>query len=168
MAVLATDIDFHLSGGAANADPNASLGGAISNNQITSGALHNLWDIVSGAESSAGDTEYRCIYVRNNSAQTLFNAHVYVSTESPSVGSDELIGLGTSAVNGVEQTVADESSAPAGVAFSQANGVGNALAIGDIPAGQHKAIWIQRDISIGAAAYNNDGPTLTVGGDTAA
>ncbi|MES9925977.1 MAG: hypothetical protein ABW152_18000 [Candidatus Thiodiazotropha endolucinida] len=168
MAVLAGDIDFHLSGGAANADPNVSLGGAISNNQIPDGGLHNLFDIVSGAESSAGDAEYRCLYVRNNSAQTLFSAYVYVNVESPSVGSDELIGLGSSGVNGTEQTVADEQTAPAGVTFQQANGQGNALAIGDIPAGEHMAIWVRRDISAGASAYNNDGPTLTVGGDTAA
>jgi hypothetical protein len=168
MAVLATDIDFHLSGGAANADPNASLGGEISSNQIADGGLHNLFDLVAGAESSAGDTEYRCLYVRNASAQTLFNAYVFVATESPSPGSDELIGLGSSGVNGVEQSVADEQTAPASVTFAQANGSGNALAIGDIPAGEHMAIWIQRDISVGASAYNNDGPTLTVGGDTAA
>ena len=76
MAVLAGDIDFHLSGGAANADPNASLGGAISNNQIVGGSLHNLFDQVAGAESSAGDSEYRCFYVRNNSAQTLSLIHI--------------------------------------------------------------------------------------------
>ncbi|MCU7841921.1 MAG: hypothetical protein KZQ94_21430 [Candidatus Thiodiazotropha sp. (ex Troendleina suluensis)] len=168
MVILATDIDFHLSGGAANADPDASLGGAISNTQIVGGGLHNLFDIVAGSESSAGDVEYRCFYVRNNAAQTLFNAYVYVNVESPSVGSDELIGLGTSAVNGVEQTVGDEQTAPAGVTFAQANGQGNSLAIGDIPAGEHKAIWIRRDISAGASAYNNDGPTLTAGGDTGA
>ncbi|MBV2125749.1 MAG: hypothetical protein KUF75_11400 [Candidatus Thiodiazotropha sp. (ex Ctena orbiculata)] len=168
MVILATDIDFHLSGGAANADPNASLGGAISNNQIPDGGLHNLFDIVSGAESSAGDAEYRCLYVRNNSAQTLINAWVCVITESPSADSDELIGLGTSAVNGTEQTVADEQSAPAGVSFAQANGEANALAIGDIPAGEHKAIWVRRDISAGAVAVNSDGPTLRAGGDTAA
>lgn len=168
MAVLATDIDYHLSGGAANAAPDASLGGAISNTQIVDAGAHNLFDIVAGAESSAGDAEYRCFYIRNNSAQTLINAYVFVATESPSAGSDELLGLGTSAVNGIEQTVVNESTAPAGVTFSQANGLANALAIGDIPAGEHKAIWIRRDISVGAAAYNDDGPTLTAGGDTAA
>ncbi|MCU7934130.1 MAG: hypothetical protein KZQ99_04525 [Candidatus Thiodiazotropha sp. (ex Dulcina madagascariensis)] len=168
MAVLATDIDYHLSGGAANADPSASLGGAISNTQIVDAGLHNLFDIVAGAESSAGDTEYRCFYVRNNAAQTLINAYVFVATESPSAGSDELLGLGTSAVNGIEQTVGDEQTAPAGVTFTQANGLGNALAIGDIPAGEHKAVWVRRDISVGASAYNNDAPILTAGGDTAA
>lgn len=168
MAVLAGDIDFHLSGGAANADPDASLGGIISNSQIVDAGLHNLFDIVDGAESAAGDAEYRCCYVRNNSAQTLFNAYVFVASESPSVGSDELIGLGSSGVNGVEQSVGDEQTAPAGVTFAQANGVGNALAIGDLPAGQHMAIWIRRDISPGASAYDNDVLTLTVGGDTAA
>ena len=169
MPIVSTDIDFHLSGGAANADPNASLGGIISANQIVDASLHNLFDQVSGAEASAGDVEYRCLYVKNaHGTLTLQNAVIYVLTETPSADSDELIGLGTSAVNGVEQTVADESTAPIGVTFAQANGSGNALSIGDIPAGQHKAIWIRRDISAAASAVNSDASVLRVQGETAA
>lgn len=169
MPIVSTDIDFHLSGGAANADPNASLGGVISSNQIVDASLHNLFDQVSGAEASAGDTEYRCLYVKNaHGTLTLQNAKVYVQTESGSADSDELIGLGTSAVNGTEQTVADESTAPAGVTFAQANGSANALTIGDIPAGQHKAIWVRRDISAAAAAANSDTSVIRVEGETAA
>lgn len=169
MPITAADIDYHLSGGAANADPNASLGGIISNNQIVDASLHNLFDQVSGDEASAGDSEYRCLYVRNaHGTLTLQNAKIYVQTESPSADSDELIGLGSSAINGVEQTVADESTAPAGVVFSQANGPGNALVIGDIPPGQHKAIWVRRDISAAASAVNNDSSVFRVEGETAA
>ena len=39
---------------------------------------------------------------------------------------------------------------------------------GDIPAGQHKAVWIKRIVNAGAAAYNSDGCTLTTKCDTAA
>lgn len=45
---------------------------------------------------------------------------------------------------------------------------GAALSIGDIPAGQHKAVWIKRIVNTGAIAYNNDTATLTVKCDTAA
>lgn len=169
MPILSTDIDYHLSGGAANSDPNASLGGVISANQIVDAGLHNLFDIVSSAEASAGDNEYRCFYVKNNHGSlTLLNAKIWVQVESPSGDTDEEIGLGTSAINGTEQTVADEQTAPAGVTFAQANGEGAALAIGDIPPGEHKAIWVKRAVSAAAAAANNDGPTFRVGGDTAA
>lgn len=169
MAILTTDISFQLSGGAANADPNASLGGEISANAIVDASSHNLFDLVSGDEASAGDAEYRCFYIKNNHGTlSMLGAKVFVQSETPSLDSDELIGLGSSAIGGIEQTVADESTAPAGVVFTQSNLEANALAIGDIPAGSHKAVWIRRDISAAASAVNNDASTIRVKFDTAA
>jgi hypothetical protein len=169
MAILATDIKFYLSGGAANSDPNASLGGAISATEIADATLHNLFDVVSGDEASAGDTEYRCFYVKNDHGTlTLQGASVWIQTATPSADSDCLLGLGSSAVNGTEQTVADESTAPTGVTFAQADGEVNELVIGDIPPGEHKAVWIRRDISANAAAYDNDSVVIRVKGETAA
>lgn len=168
MPILAADIQFRLSGGAANADGNASLGGEISANAV-SGALHAFFDRVTGAEAAAGDVEYRCLYVRNGHATlTLYGAVVWISTNTPSPDTVVAIGLGTSAINGVEQTVADESTAPAGVSFTEPDSYGAGLVIGDIPAGQHKAVWIRRTVTAAAAAYNNDGATLAFQGDSGA
>lgn len=169
MAVLTTDIKFFLAGGAANSDVDASLGGAKSSVEITDAALHNLFDVVSSAEASAGDIEYRCLYVENtNGTDTLLNAVAWLSANTPSGDTTLDIGLGTSAIDGTEQTVADESTAPAGVTFSAPATQGAGLAIGDLAAGQHKAIWLRRTVNATAAAYNNDGATLAVGGDTGA
>lgn len=131
---------------------------------------HNLWDVVSSAESSAGDTEYRCIYVKNTNTNslTLQNAKVWIQTQTPSADTSVEIGLGTSAVNGTEQTVTNESTAPSGVTFGTAAGEGNALSIGNIPAGQHKAIWIKRIVGAAATAANDDSYVLSYAGDTAA
>ena len=49
MAIISTDINYRLSGGAANSDTAASLGGAKS-----SVAASNYFDDVSSAEASAG------------------------------------------------------------------------------------------------------------------
>lgn len=167
--IAGTDIDFHLSGGAGNSDPNASLGGAISTTQIVAASLHNLFDIVSGDEASAGDVEYRCFYIKNaHGTLAMQNTEIWVQTETPSGDSDEEIGLGTSAINGTEQTVANEATAPSGVTFAQANGEGASLSIGNIPAGQHKAIWIKRTITASAAAVNSDASVLRVKCETAA
>ena len=169
MPITSTDLKFHLSGGAANSDPNAALGGAISTTQIVDATVANLFDNVSSAESAAGDTEYRCFYVKNTHATlTLQAAKVYIQTNTPSAETSAEIGLGTSAVNGTEQTVANESTAPSGVTFSTAAGSGNALSIGNIPAGQHKAIWLKRIVNAAAAAYNSDSVIIRVEGDTAA
>lgn len=167
MPIESTDIEFRLSGGGSNTDPNAALGGAKSSTEIGTG-LHNLFDIVSSAESAAGDTEYRCFYVHNAHATlTLENAVIYIQSNTPSTDTSAEIAVGSSAVNGTEQTIADESTAPTGVTFSTAT-VTAALALGDIPPGQHRAVWVKRIVAEGAAAYNDDQVTLRVQGDTAA
>lgn len=170
MPIISTDILYKLSGGAANSDPNASLGGVISSTSVNlSTTLHNLFDQVSSSESSAGDTEYRCLYVLNNHGTlTLQSAKVWIETNTPSTDTSAEIALGTSTVGGTEQTVSDESTAPTGVSWSSAAGESNALTIGDIAAGSHKAIWVKRVVSSSASAYNNDGVTIRVKGDTAA
>lgn len=169
MAIVSTDLKYRLSGGAANADPAAALGGAKSTTEITDATLHNLFDQVSSAETTAGDTEYRCLYVHNAHATlTLQSAKVFIQTQTPASDTSAEIALGTSAVNGTEQTIANESTAPTGVTWTALTGEANALSIGDIPAGQHKAIWVKRIISAGAAANNLDSVVIRVKGDTAA
>ena len=169
MPIVSSDIKERLSGGASNSDPNASLGGAKSSTEVTDNTTHNLWDVVSSAESSAGDTEYRCIYVHNaHGSLTLQNAKVWIQTNTPSSDTSVEIGLGTSAVNATEQGPVAEGTGPSGVTFSTAAGEGNALSIGNIPSGQHKAIWIKRIISASASAANDDSYVLSYSGDTAA
>lgn len=168
MPISASNIDFRLSGGASNALGDASLGGVISANSA-SAALNALFDRVTGAEASAGDVEYRCVYVKNNHGSlTLYAATVWIGSNTPSTDTDIAIGVGTAAVNAEEQTVANEATAPAGVSFSSPSSYGTGLLLGDIPAGQFKAVWIRRTVTAGAAAYNGDGFTINVQGDTGA
>ena len=168
MPIISTDIQYRLSGGASNTDVNASLGGAKSSTSVGTG-LHNLFDVVGSAEAAAGDTEYRCVYVHNNHGTlTMQSAKIWISSNTPSTDTTVEIALGSSAVNGTETSVANENTAPSGPTFSAPASEGAALSIGDIPAGQHKAVWIKRIVNTGAAAYNNDTATLTVKCDTAA
>jgi hypothetical protein len=146
-----------------------SLGGAITATEVTDNTTHNIWDVVASAESSAGDTEYRCIYVKNTHASlTLQSAKVWIQTQTPSADTSIEIGLGSSAVNGTEQTVANENTAPTSVTFSTAANEGAALSIGNIPNGQHKAIWIKSIVGAAATAANDDSYVLSYAGDTAA
>jgi len=168
MPIISTDIVYRLSGGASNTDVNASLGGAKSSTSVGTG-LHNLFDVVGSAEAAAGDTEYRCVYVHNNHGTlTMQAAKIWISSNTPSTDTSVEIALGSSAVNGTETSVANENTAPSGPTFSAPASEGTALSIGDIPAGQHKAVWIKRIVNTGAVAYNNDTATLTVKCDTAA
>jgi hypothetical protein len=162
MPIVSADIQYRLSGGAANASAAASLGGAKSSVVVPSG----LFDDVSSAESAAGDTEYRCFYVHNNHGTlSLQSAVVWISANT--TGNRIAIGVGTAAINGTEQTVADESTAPTTVTFSQPSTKGTGLALGTIPAGQHKAVWIRRVVAAASGAAN-DTYTIRAEGDTAA
>lgn len=165
MPIQSTDIVLRLSGGASNAVPAASLGGAKSS--VVAGA--NIFDGVTGTEAAAGDIEYRCAYAHNAHATlSLDNAVAWLTANTPSASTDIALGLGSSALNGTEQAVGDEQAAPAGVTFSAAASKAAGIALGSIPAGQSRAIWYRRTINAGAAAVASDTYTVRVEGDTAA
>lgn len=70
------------------------------------------------------------------------------------------MGLGTSAVNGTEQTISDESTTPSGVSFSSPASKAAGLPLGNLPAGQWKAVWLKRVVS--ASATVDDAVTYSV------
>lgn len=148
MSVQSADIRYLLSGGAANIDPLLSLGGVRSSN---SASPSTLFDAVKASEIAAGDVEYRCIYVYNSNATfTLTGAVLWLTSNTPSNLSDIAVGLGSSAVNGTEQSTASESAAPIGVAFISAATKAAGLALGDLAPGASRAVWIRRAISTGS------------------
>lgn len=162
MPIASTDIQYRLSGGASNTSQNASLGGAKS----STAASAAIFDAVSGDESAAGDAECRCVYVHNAHATlTLTNAVAWLQSNTPSSSTQVDIGLGTSAVNGTEQLIANENTAPTGVAFVAGADKAGGVALGDIPPGQHRAVWLRRTVNGGAAAAN-DSFTVRAEGET--
>lgn len=168
MPIAPADIQYRLSGGAANANPDASLGGAKSSVQIVDNTDNNLFDDVSGAEHTAGDVEYRALYVHNaHGSLTLTGAVVWIASDTSGADSDLSIAVGTAAINGTEQTIANESTAPTGVTWSDAAiSRATGLALGDIPAGQHKAVWLRRTITAGSTPQAADTAQIQAGGDT--
>ncbi|MBU2025327.1 MAG: hypothetical protein ABIC19_00625 [Patescibacteria group bacterium] len=165
MSVLDTDLKLKLSGGAANSDPNASLGGAVSSEDITDNTLNNLFDDVLGDEHLAGDINYRCVFIKNNSAETAYNVKVWI--ESNTTGEDSEIQIGEEAAGGSPvQEIADEDTAPSAISFSTADGQANALVLGDMAAGAVYAIWIKRIVSAGSTPQANDTAQLEVHCDT--
>ena len=169
MPIANSDIVYRLSGGSGNTDPNASLGGVKSTTAITDNTLNNLWDNVSGDEGAAGDIEYRAFYVHNAHATlTLQTPVIWVSSNTTSSSDEVDIGVGTAAVNGTEQTIVNESTAPSGVTFSHPTTKGAGLSLGNLPAGQHKAVWARRTVTAGAGAIDANAYNITVEGDSAA
>ena len=66
------------------------------------------------------DTEYRCFYVHNamHATLTMQNSVIWIQSNTTSADTSIEIALGSSAVNGTEQTIANENTAPTGVTFS--------------------------------------------------
>lgn len=161
MAIASTDIDYKHSGGATNSDPALSLGGIISANDVTP---NDLFDDVSSAEASAGDIEYRCIYVKNSHGTlTLQAAKVFI--QSNTTGNRIAIALGGEGKNGTAETVANEGTAPVGETFSQPTDYAGGLALGDLAPGETFPVWVRRTIPASSAAAT-DTFTLRVQGET--
>lgn len=171
MAVVATDMIMRLSGGSANADVNASLGGKKSSVPVSFvSTLNNLFDNVSSAEATTGITDYRCIYLHNaNATDTINTVEVFVNTDTPSpttkiqIGLDPA-GIGNGDTTGEATTIATETDVPAGVTFTDSLGAANALPIGTLGPAAGIAIWIKRTVSPGTASAATDPFTLRVTG----
>ncbi len=160
MAIIATDILF--------LESTSGLGGAITAVELVDDTLHNLFDVIGSDEAVAGDTEYRCIYIKNNHATlTLNNGVVYINSATVAPETTLGIGLGTSVIDATEQIIGNEGIAPIGVTFETGVGSSNSIAVGDLDAGSTKAIWLRRVVTAGAAAYTEDEGSITVSGDTA-
>ena len=168
MAIVSGNIKFYLSGGAENADPNASLGGIISSTEVSGTALNNIFDDVSGDESTPGDIEYRGIYVKNtHGTLTLQGAKLWLESEVAS-GAAIAIALAGEGVNATMETIATEQDAPVGESFTSPTSKGTGLSMGDIAAGQRYGFWLRRTVGAATPAQNADGVTPRVEGDTAA
>lgn len=193
MSVLSTDIKYYLTGaandGGVQASPSASLGGYRSSTEISSGQVGNLWDNVGSAEASAGDTEYRCICVKNTAAETLFNVVLWLQAEIDPDGIQQFAFVietpqTADLTDGNAQTISDEEEEPS-VNTTDHNGTGSGIsawstatskALGtspeqgahddDLDAGEIIFIWIRRVISAGAPARSNLSGTIRCEGDT--
>jgi len=162
MPIVSSDIKYKLSGGAANADPLLSLGGAISS--VDAGA--SIFDDVASAEAAAGDTEYRCIYVKNTHATLTYQgAKIWIQTQTPSADTAIALALGGEGLNGTAETVANENTAPVGETFSAPSSFAGGLTIGDLAPGDSYPVWVRRTVNA-AAAVASDSFTLRVQGDT--
>ncbi len=136
----------------------SDIGGAIGA-ELTDDALNNIWDDVSSGDADAGDTEFRCCYVKNTHA-TLSVLNVKVEVATDPAESNWEIALGAAGKNGTETAVANEDTAPATPTFGT-----TALELGTLAAGDFFPIWIKRIVTAGAGAATPDTGKLRILGD---
>lgn len=155
MAVTADDIKFYLSS-------NEGLGGAITANLVPED-LNALFGYITGNDAAVGKTQYRCIYVKNNSAGSDLNTticEIATVTNSPDTHLEIAVG---GAINATAVTIVDENTAPVGPTF-----VANptTIALGDLTASDFIAVWIKYVVGVNAAAVTVDLGIINVSGDT--
>lgn len=153
---------LRLTGGASNANPDLSLGGVSSANNLSSTALNNLFDDVSPSEALAGSIEYRAIDAFNSGDAVAAGATLWMSAETTNTKSSVDVGVVTSPIDDTE-SIADEVTAPvgAGIAFAHYNSASK-LSLPDIAANSYCRVWIKRIIVAGAINSANDIGTLSV------
>ncbi|MFW6001923.1 MAG: hypothetical protein ACOCQD_01130 [archaeon] len=81
---MAANLEFRLTGGSDNSDPDASLGGAMSSETLEPSGANNLFDNVSPTEAKEGDQEYRAIDIYNTGDATAESVAIYISEETDS------------------------------------------------------------------------------------
>lgn len=154
---MSANLELRLTGGSTNSDPNNSLGGDMSSSPVQQAdPMNNLFDDVTPAEASAGDVEYRAVDIYNSGDMSAESVFIWFSQQTPSP--DSLVEIGLDAT---QQTVLDESTAPANVVFS-APTEGAPLAVTDIAVGQAQRVWFKRTITASADNYAQDLLGLTI------
>ena len=198
MPIVGTDLKKYLTGaasdGGAQSNPGASLGNYRGSTEPTSGADNALFDDVSGAESAAGGTEYRCLCFKNtHGSLSLTNAKIFFQADDANASTAYDIAVErpatAGATNGNAQTIVNEGTAPtvnttahngagSGISNWSASTAANSYANGiSVAQGSHTSslapgevvfVWIRRVISASAAAASAVSFTIRIQGDTAA
>ena len=161
-----TDLKFYYSGGYFNSDPNLSLGGESSSFQVISGTLNGLFDRVGTAEAELGDTEYRCIYLRNTSqTRKLLGTKIWIETGTASADTGIAISIGSSGINGTEPTVPDEGLEPPMNFFEIPLQAPDEPNIGDLYPGDQVGLWVRWQVRTGTQSISNDFAVIRIDGE---
>ena len=171
MPIVDTDLLLRLSGGAGNTDPDLALGGVMSTSTAISPTVseENLFNNFTSAETTAGSTKYRGLYLLNNHGSISLTASaVYIPTQTPSTTTAVAIALAGEGVNATMETIADELTAPAGESFTAPATFGAGLSTGTLTFGQRYGLWVRVIVDALSPAYNNDDYQIAWQGTTVA
>jgi hypothetical protein len=148
---MSSVLEYRLTGGAANADPNASLGGDMSSVSLSGTALNNLFaNVLPEDRASEDSVRYRAFDIYNASAVLSMAMEFYFvdTTNSESIIAVWLDSTGT-------QEIADEETAPVGATWTTPL-IGSKLSLPNLAAGSNHRLWIRRTVDQDADTLNDD------------
>ena len=178
MATLAaTDIFFNYTGTATGTSNNSlALGGTMNTSTITDALANNVFDDVTGDESTGGTLEYRCIAVKDSHAtaqmlnvKTWITGYVRAATsfDVVSFACEKTVGTGS-----LMNVIANAYAAPSlqftlamgGTCAWTAEGApSSTIEFGTIMAnGGWMGLWLRRSVPVTASAYSNRSVTIQV------
>ena len=160
---MVAEVEYRLSGGAVNSDPNASLGGAMSSTSIDSNDNPNLFANVGTSEAAAGSNKYRCIFI-TPLAKNYTSVGVWIDSQTLSNDTKLHLAVAPEGKNADAEVIVNEDMEPANVIFTRPTQDYNALALPDLNAGDRIGIWIKRNVKADAAGFPNDYGRLVVEG----
>lgn len=150
-----------------------SLGGRISTTLVSSNSVNNVFDDITGAQNAISQVDYRCLFVHNSHATlTMLNTIAYIAAEvagatTIALAADQIAPSPIGQTAAQASTIPTDVTAPVGMTFTSPTTPETAVALGNIPAGYCKAIWIKRAAG-NTTAVNSDGFSLQISSDTAA
>ena len=137
--------------------PGNSWGGFCSTTPWSTTPLDNLFEDITGPENAAGQIDYACVFIWNNtmSGNSMLDTVAWLPTGSLAPGGGATLGI---AVDPTAATVAVGTSSPQALSISgptvQPSGLtvwaapsstnAGGVSVGTIPAGYVRAVWVQR------------------------
>lgn len=187
-AIVASDILLKLSapgassGNTVSGTSGNSWGNYISTTQISSTPLDNLFTDITGAENTALQVDYACIFIHNNtsSGNSALNAVAWLpQSQYISGGATIQLAGDTYAATAIGTTnqqavkITSSTNAPAGVTgwvsptptTPASPSYTNGIQLGNIQPGYCIAVWIKRTAT-NSAPVNNDGFGIQINLDT--
>ena len=160
MAIASSDILFYDPAVTAEGD---SHGGTSTTDEIGS-AKNALWDDVSGAEASVGDTEYRKIFIGLGSAvgaDVLSTPKLWIASTTP--GGDA-ISIKISSAAGDSSNVRSDITGTA-ISWSSPTVKADGLALENLESGDAVGVWIRRVVPASTSGYADNSCTLRTEGN---
>lgn len=177
-AIVASDIKWHFTttaGSAGNSTANTTvstfLGKYAASSLWAGGGTNDLFADITGAQNAASQVDYAGLAIENgNASNSAQNSVAYLSSEVAG-GASVAIGADTTAASSLTNasaqllTIANNTTAPAGVSFSSPTTAGTGISLGTIAVANVKGLWVRRTAA-NTAALSADGVTLAVQVDT--
>lgn len=156
---MAANLFFHYTGGAANDDPDLSLGGTGSSEVLDTTALNNLFDNIDPDEIETGDrVEYRAIDISNDGDAEAHNIQFYF-TDTPN--SESILAAWYDSTG--TQSIVNETTEPTGASGNWTTPlVGSKMSFSNLAAAGTYRLWIRRTVDQDADNINEDTATLHI------